>query len=270
VEVLVIRVLERINVQVKLINDLIGELRVEASYRGVERLVQAIIQALLDLGLMAIAALGGRTPEKYSEIGDLLHELGLLGTEDSNMMRAMAGLRNLLVHMYARIDRDKIIETSRRLATDAARISQTIYNALNARDLDPLEDLGYGDLKAIVERLRRALNGKVKAAYLFGGRLRGYMLKGDYDIAVLMPEDYSLLDLGLIQVNVAQTLNVDEQKIDILCLNSASPKLILEALSGVPIIGDPMGTVELKVKAMRELLDLEVSSRYAKHIRKVS
>ena len=43
------------------------------------------------------------------------------------MMRAMAGLRNLLVHMYARIDRDKIIETSRRLATDAARTSQTIY-----------------------------------------------------------------------------------------------------------------------------------------------
>ncbi|MEM2197421.1 MAG: nucleotidyltransferase domain-containing protein, partial [Sulfolobales archaeon] len=110
----------------------------------------------------------------------------------------------------------------------------------------------------------------VEAAYFFGGRFKGYMLKGDYDVAVLMPEDYSLLDLGLIQVNVAQALNVDERKIDILCLNIASPKLILEALSGMPIIEDPLRAFELKVKAMRELLDLEVSSRHAKQIRKIS
>lgn len=267
-EVLIIRVLERIEVQVKLVNELIGELRVETSYRGIERLVQVIIQALLDLGLMAIAALSERMPEKYSEIGDLLYEIGLLGAEDSRVMRAMAGLRNLLTHMYAHIDRDKVIEASGRLATDAVRISQAIYNALKARDLDPEEGLGYGELKVIVERLRGALEGKVEAAYFFGGRLKGYLLKGDYDIAVLMPEDYSLLDLGLIQVNVAQALNVDERKVDIVCLNSASPKLILEALSGVPIIEDPARTVELKVKAMRELLDLESSSHYAKHVRK--
>ena len=61
---LAIRVLERIGVQVKLVNDLIGELRVESSYRGIERLVQVIIQALLDLGLMAIAALGEKAPER--------------------------------------------------------------------------------------------------------------------------------------------------------------------------------------------------------------
>ncbi|MEM2913694.1 MAG: DUF1616 domain-containing protein, partial [Candidatus Bathyarchaeia archaeon] len=50
-------------------------------------------------------------------------------------------------HMYTCVNRDKVIEASRRLATDAARISQAIYNALKARDLDPWEDLGYGDLK---------------------------------------------------------------------------------------------------------------------------
>ncbi|MEM0049341.1 MAG: HepT-like ribonuclease domain-containing protein [Candidatus Bathyarchaeia archaeon] len=258
---LTIKVLERIGVQVKLVNDLIGELRVESSYRGIERLVQVIIQALLDLGLMAIAALGKRAPERYSEVGDILCELGLLSVEDSKVMRAMAGLRNLLTHMYARVDRDKVIEASRRLAADALRISQAIYNALRAGDLDPLEGLGCGDLKVAVERLRRALEGRVEAAYLFGGRLKGYALKGDYDVAVLMPEDYSLLDLGLIQVDVTRALDADEQKVDILCLNSASPKLILEALSGVPIIEDSVKTLELKVKAMRELLDLEVSSR---------
>ncbi|MEM2189549.1 MAG: hypothetical protein QXG35_09520 [Nitrososphaerota archaeon] len=63
-----------------------------------------------------------------------------------------------------------------------------------------------------------------------------------------MLEDYSLLDLGLIQVNAARALDADEQKADILYLNSASPKLILEALSGVPIIETPLKT--LKVKAM--------------------
>jgi len=34
------------------------------------------------------------------------------------------------------------------------------------------------------ECLREVLKGKVKAAVLFGGRAKGYSLKGDYDIAV--------------------------------------------------------------------------------------
>jgi len=64
-----LKVVERLERQVKLIRELAGELKVEASYRGIERLVQVTIQALLDLGLMSVAALGGRKPSRYSEVG---------------------------------------------------------------------------------------------------------------------------------------------------------------------------------------------------------
>jgi uncharacterized protein YutE (UPF0331/DUF86 family) len=41
-------------------------LKMRGSYRGIERLVQLIIQALLDLGVMIISALGGKIPKAYS------------------------------------------------------------------------------------------------------------------------------------------------------------------------------------------------------------
>jgi len=48
---LAIRVLERIGVQVKLVNDLIGELRVESSYRGLRGLFRLLFRPYWILGL---------------------------------------------------------------------------------------------------------------------------------------------------------------------------------------------------------------------------
>jgi len=45
--------------------ELVKELEKESSYRGMERLVQLIVQSLVDLGLMVISALGGRMPKGY-------------------------------------------------------------------------------------------------------------------------------------------------------------------------------------------------------------
>jgi uncharacterized protein YutE (UPF0331/DUF86 family) len=57
-----LKIIERIDRQVEQVKELVKELDKERSYRGTERLVQLIIQALLDLGLMVITALGGRAP----------------------------------------------------------------------------------------------------------------------------------------------------------------------------------------------------------------
>jgi len=50
--------LERVRKQVELVEELLGELETEKSYRGIERLVQLITQALLDLGLMGDSRAG--------------------------------------------------------------------------------------------------------------------------------------------------------------------------------------------------------------------
>jgi hypothetical protein len=84
-------VLERIKKQVGLVEELAGELEAEESYRGLERLIQLTIQALLDLGLMVIAALGHGRPRAYSEIGYLLRELGVLGERAHPHLRLVGG-----------------------------------------------------------------------------------------------------------------------------------------------------------------------------------
>jgi uncharacterized protein YutE (UPF0331/DUF86 family) len=71
--------------QANLVGELVKELEVEESYRGVERLVQLIVQALLDLGLMIIVAFCWRRPRTYSEIGYILREHSVIGDDEARL-----------------------------------------------------------------------------------------------------------------------------------------------------------------------------------------
>ena len=250
--------LERIRKQVELVEELLGELETEKSYRGIERLVQLIIQALLDLGLMVVAALGLRRPRAYSEVGYILWEQGVLSRHDAEMLRSMAGLRNVLVHAYARVDRGRIFEFAERLKVDARRVASAVLKGVEGKPIDPPED----SVAGMVEKLKRALSGKVVLALLYGGRAKGYALKGDYDVAVLMEQGCDLYKLGGLVVDVAEALGVPEELVDVVCIDALPPEHALEALSGVPVIvGDPALLLDLKLKALQQLLDLEEGLR---------
>jgi len=250
--------LERIRKQVELVEELLGELETEKSYRGIERLVQLIIQALLDLGLMVVAALGLRRPRAYSEVGYILWEQGVLSRHDAEMLRSMAGLRNVLVHAYARVDRGRIFEFAERLKVDARRVASAVLKGVEGKPIDPPED----SVAGMVEKLKRALSGKVVLALLYGGRAKGYALKGDYDVAVLMEQGCDLYKLGELVVDVAEALGVPEELVDVVCIDALPPEHALEALSGVPVIvGDPALLLDLKLKALQQLLDLEEGLR---------
>jgi len=247
-------VLERIKKQFSLVEELVGEMETEKSYRGLERLIQLTIQALLDLGLMVISALGRQRPRAYSEIGYILRDLGILDEEDASKLRSMAGLRNILVHAYADVDREKVFTFAERLKTDAPRIASIIMSRLETKPIDPPSE----DTDLLVEKLRQVLKGRVAIALLYGGRTKGYTLKGDYDIAVLMEPRCDLYKLGELAVDIAEALGVPEEKVDIVCLDSLSPEHALEALDGKPIIVEsPAQLFELKHRALIQLLDLE-------------
>jgi uncharacterized protein YutE (UPF0331/DUF86 family)/predicted nucleotidyltransferase len=245
--------------QVELVEGFTRELEFEKSYRGVERLVQLTIQVLLDLGSMIIVALNAPRPKSYSEIALILRDLGVLGEEDANLLKALAGLKSILVHGYAVINRERIIEFSRRLRSDATRIAHKLLSSVESSiDPAPLVD----EVADVVERARSVLVGRVTLAYLFGSRSRGYTLRGDYDIAVYMKGGCDPYELGLLVVEVARALGVNEESVDIICINSSPPELVYEALSGVPIVlEDPDLALTLKFKALLELLDLEETHR---------
>jgi len=249
---------ERIARQAGLIEDLVRELEVERSYRGVERLVQLILQALLDLGAMIISAIGGPRPRSYSEIGPILKEMSVIGEEEARLLKSMAGLRNLLVHAYAVVERERVLEFAKRLKSEALRIASSALKGLEGKSVDPLPEVG-----EVIEKLKRVLEGKVVLAYLYGGRAKGYALKEDYDIAVLLEGPCDLYALGEIVVEIAEALEVREEDVDVVCLDALPPEHVLEALEGLPIIDEPRLAFELKVKALLQLLDLEESKRLA-------
>ena len=246
------KVIERIDRQVGQVAELARELESERSYKGSERLVQLAIQALVDLGLMVISTLGGRTPKGYSEVGDLLVDLGALSKSDSKLLRSMVGVRNILVHAYASVMRDAVSDASRSLREDAPRLARALRQSLDGKVLGPLSPAEFD------ERLKRVFEGRVEAALLFGGRAKGYSMKGDYDIAVFFNRPYHLYELGGLVVDVAEALGVREDAVDLLALDSAAPELVLEALEGKAIfVKDQYALFELKLKALMEYLDLQ-------------
>ncbi|MEM3566735.1 MAG: HepT-like ribonuclease domain-containing protein [Candidatus Bathyarchaeia archaeon] len=246
------KIIERIDQQVSQIEELVKELKSEKSYRGTERLVQLTIQALLDLGVMVLSAAGGRTPKGYSEIGTLLLDLGILNEKDAKVLRSMAGMRNILVHAYATVDRNLVMNSVSKLMKDAPRIARILREGIKGKDIDP------PTLEFSHKNLQEVFKGRVKAAFLFGGRAKGYALKDDYDISVYFGRPHNLYNLGELVVDLAKAMNIEEDKIDIVDLDSAAPEIVLEALKGIPLfVEDDYVVFELKVKATLALLDIK-------------
>jgi uncharacterized protein YutE (UPF0331/DUF86 family) len=81
----------------------------------VERGLQVAIECVLDIGTHVISAYGFRKPSEYAEVFDVLWENKVLPQEFAERIRPMAGLRNLLVHMYLDVNSHRLAEHLDRL-----------------------------------------------------------------------------------------------------------------------------------------------------------
>ncbi|MGH3695826.1 MAG: type VII toxin-antitoxin system HepT family RNase toxin [Pseudonocardiaceae bacterium] len=71
-------------------------------------LVQTAAQICIDLANHVIAADGHRVPRDYGDAFRVLAEAGVLDDELADRMVALAGARNLIVHLYAEVDDDRL------------------------------------------------------------------------------------------------------------------------------------------------------------------
>ena len=76
-------------------------------------LVQASAQVCIDIANHVIASSGWRTPEDFRDSFTVLEENGAIDGELAERMRALAGLRNRLVHVYEEVD-DRLVHESLR------------------------------------------------------------------------------------------------------------------------------------------------------------
>jgi uncharacterized protein YutE (UPF0331/DUF86 family) len=94
-------------------------------------LVQSAAQISIDLANHVIAADGHRVPRDYGDAFRVLGEVGVLDAELAQRMAALAGARNLIVHLYAEVDDERLARAVRDgglddLSAFAARIAALV------------------------------------------------------------------------------------------------------------------------------------------------
>lgn len=101
-----------------------------------ERNVHAAIEALLGTGSFIISKKGWPTPSRYQEVGKELASHGVLTPEEGNKLSSMAGLRNVLVHIYAEVDHEMLYSLLRRVE-EMDEIMRKLLNYIEREGIDP-------------------------------------------------------------------------------------------------------------------------------------
>jgi uncharacterized protein YutE (UPF0331/DUF86 family) len=73
-----------------------------------ERALHVAIEAVLDVGHHILAGRGHPIPATYREVVPALVVHGILGPELGARLEGMAGMRNILVHDYVRVDPQQV------------------------------------------------------------------------------------------------------------------------------------------------------------------
>jgi uncharacterized protein YutE (UPF0331/DUF86 family) len=77
---------------------------------AVERYLQVSLECMLDIGEIIISEEKIKRPESYKEIFHALGEIGALPETFARKIEPAAGFRNVLVHMYAKVELDRLYE----------------------------------------------------------------------------------------------------------------------------------------------------------------
>jgi len=99
--------------------------------------LQVQAQALLDI-VMRIAAELGHTPTTPREAAESLRVEGLVSEQDYELIRRVAGFRNIIVHEYATVDMDLVRDIIKnRKYRDVTLLASTLLERASRRGIDP-------------------------------------------------------------------------------------------------------------------------------------
>lgn len=112
-------------------SDFEGYRRVETR-RACERLIQIAIEAAIDTCGLLVAGLRLGLPGEEDDLFEKLAAAGVVSEEMAGWLRRMKGLRNILVHEYARVDDRIVHETLRSGLPDLERFIEQVTGELRA------------------------------------------------------------------------------------------------------------------------------------------
>ncbi|MBI5193209.1 MAG: DUF86 domain-containing protein [Nitrospirae bacterium] len=113
-------------------NSTMEDLKRDHTLRGaVERYMHLSAECVIDVAEMMISELELRKPEEYKESIDILGEAGIIPDEFAYSFSPVAGLRNILVHEYTKIDLEEIHRHLQKDLPDFEKFSKYIADYLN-------------------------------------------------------------------------------------------------------------------------------------------
>lgn len=92
------------------------------------------IECCLDIAHHIIASENLRKPENFADTFTVLAENKILNPEISSKLESMARFRNLLVHLYSRVENEKIYEFLQEELADFDKFAQDIANFIQKND----------------------------------------------------------------------------------------------------------------------------------------
>ena len=101
-----------------------------------ENNTRVAIEALLDIDRFIIASQGWEEPSSYEEIARILGAHGVLGSDEARLLSGLAGLRNIIVHMYAEIDYEELAGILTLLDSVEALMSR-LLSFIEEKGIDP-------------------------------------------------------------------------------------------------------------------------------------
>lgn len=98
--------------------------------KAVERMLEEMVQICLDVGKHIVADEGMSLPDSNAGVFDVLLDNGVVSAGTASLMRNMIGFRNVLVHMYEKIDVESVYVNYTKRLTDFDAFSSEIASYL--------------------------------------------------------------------------------------------------------------------------------------------
>ena len=102
------------------------------SVNSAKYLLIVATEATLDICNHLAARRGGRSPEDYADCMAIMAEIGVIDDDLKIRLMRMARFRNLLVHLYARVDDGEVHRTIRENLGDLEQYLASVGRSLKA------------------------------------------------------------------------------------------------------------------------------------------
>ena len=97
-------------------------------YGSVERYLQLSVQTVIDINHLLIVDLELKRPQDNYEAVSALYEKEIISEKLAQKITRMVGLRNILVHEYGKIDREKVFDVLQENLTDLEDFQKAVLN----------------------------------------------------------------------------------------------------------------------------------------------